>query len=127
MSKTMVVYGLEADTLCGRGFSLTEYDLETGKNYNTLELFTSRKAADKDLKDEIKSGHLEVGDFEVSELILHADGSLFDDVGREVVSHLASQNNQTEAEVKTCLRDFYEAEQARLQRKPEASSEGPSF
>lgn len=127
MSKTMLVYALEADTLCGRGFSLIEGELESGKKYDTVALFTSRKAADKDLKDEIKSGHLETGDFTVSELILHADGSLIDDVGREVVSHLASQNNQTVEEVKTCLKDFYDNEQVKLQRKAEANSSGPSI
>lgn len=127
MSKSMAVFVQEANVLCGRGFALVEYEIEGGRTYHSADLFTSRAAAERDLKRMVAISLFEDDEYRVTDLTLHADGSLFDDKGREVVSHLASQNHQTVEEVKTCLRHFYDEEQSRLQRKSETSSEGPGF
>ena len=126
MTKPISVFAQEAEQAVGRGFSLTEYTLKNGERYNTVALFKTQEEADSDLQEEIDDGYLEEGDYGVTELLIHADGSAFDVVGREVISHLAWQNNQTADEVKACLKGYYQEEERRIRHEADASVDGPS-
>lgn len=126
MTKPISVFAHEADQAVGRGFTLTEYTLKNGERYNTVALFKTREEADLDLQEEIDGEYLEEGDYGVTELLIHADGSAFDVAGKEVISHLAWQNNQSEDEVKACLKGFYQEENRRIRHEADASADGPS-
>lgn len=126
MTKPITVFVHEANQLAGRGFSLTEYNLQSGQLYNSAAIFKTKDEAESDLQEEIDGGYLEEGDFDVTELLIHADGSAFDVAGVEVISHLAFQNNQTADEVKACLKGYYQEEERRIRHEADASVGGPS-
>lgn len=126
MTKPISVFAHEANQAVGRGFTLTEYQLKSGERYNTVALFKTQAEAEADLQEEIDGEYLEEGDYDVTQLFIHADGSAFDTAGREVISHLAWQNNQSADEVKTCLKGFYQEEERRIRHEADASNDGPS-
>lgn len=126
MTNPITVFVHESRQMFGRGFSLTEYNLKSGQVYNTVGIFKTKGEAEEDLQDEIEGGYLEEGEFDVTELMIHADGSAYDVAGAEVISHLASQNNQSEDEVKSCLKGYYQEEERRIRHEADASVDGPS-
>lgn len=126
MTKPISVFAHEANQVVGRGFTLTEYELKNGERYNTVALFKTKAEADADLQEEIDGEYIEEGELEVTELLIHSDGSAFDTAGFEVVSHLAWQNNQSADEVKACLKGFYQEEERRIRHEADASNDGPS-
>lgn len=126
VTKPISVFAQESPQLIGRGFSLSEYNLQSGQLYNTVALFRTKAEAEADLADEIEEGYIEEGEFHVTELLIHADGSVFDTFGFEVLSHLSWQNNQTPDQVKECIKGYYQEEERRIRHEADASADGPS-
>lgn len=126
MTKPISVFAHETPQAVGRGFSLTDYTLQSGQHYNSVALFRTKAEAEADLAGEIEEGFIEEGELDVTELLIHADGSVFDTFGFEVVSHLSRQNNQTPEQVKECIKGYYQEEERRIRHEADASADGPS-
>lgn len=126
MTKPITVFAQEAQQAVGRGFALTEYSLPSGQIYNSVALFRTRAEAQTNLDGDIEDDFIEEGDYEVTELLIHPVGSVYDTFGFEVVSHLALQNNQSALEVRACIQGYYKEEERKIRHEADASSDGPS-
>lgn len=126
MSKPIEVFAQECDQMFGRGFTNTEYELDSGHLYNSIYLFESRGSAQADLDSDIEDELIEPDDFFVVALTLHPDGSLFDGAGFDIITHVAQQLNQTEEQARGHLKGYYQETERKLRHAADASRDGPS-
>jgi hypothetical protein len=127
VAKPIIQYTLETDVLCGRGFTLVEETLQSGFKYDGFVLYDTQASAQAELDEDIKDGMIEEDEISVIEVVVHADGSIFDSFGQELASHMAMQNNQTIEQVKAGLAQYYTEAERRLRHAAEAVSEGPDI
>lgn len=127
MAKPITQYTLETDVLCGRGFTITEDILQNGFKYDGFVLYDTQASAQAELDEDIEDGMIEEDEICVTEVLLHADGSIFDTFGQELASHMALQNSQTIEQVKAGLAQYYTDAERRLRHAAEPASEGPGM
>jgi hypothetical protein len=116
MNTAIKMYAVETPVLFGRGFSLTEYALENGHEYNGIMLFREEKLAQEEIDDELsfRVDSLEEDSLELSvePVFVHPNGNITDVAGFSINKNLALQNNQNEDQVAAHMAAFFKNEKS---------------
>lgn len=127
MAKPIKQFTTEVADKDGRFFPIAYKTFTGGVENSIITLFNTRDEAESDMDELIERGDLDDDEICVTEVILHADGQIFDGAGNELLSHIANQTRQSKDQVMTGFTLVYADTQNRLRREAEAASEGPGF
>jgi hypothetical protein len=139
MSAPIQLYAIEIESSSGRSFDHTELPLDSGFVYKAIQLFESAQSAQADIdsdvaharasamedldddeefdEDDIESGN-------VTPVLLHQDGSIFDTYGENLTGAISMQSGLSVVEVTQHIAEYYKHESRRLRKEAQKADDG---
>lgn len=128
MSNALKLFTMEStDIRDGRCFTIRLYAFKGVESHFNPWLYDTQNEAQAIVDEAIESGHWDNDEIIITPIMLHSDGTIFDEAGNELLPGISKQTKQSQECVREGLAMIYSENERRLRHAAEATSEGPGL